>query len=118
MCAQEQDQFWAMHDLIFQEQNRVSIADLKDKARRLGLSQRNFDTCLDSGRYAELVQQDLEEGRRAGVTGTPTMFVNGVRLEGGAVSFDVAAEAVRKELERQAAPPRAAGETEVPNVSG
>lgn len=118
MCAQEQDQFWAMHDLIFQEQSRVSIADLKDKARRLGLSQRDFDTCLDSGRYAELVQQDLEEGRRAGVTGTPTMFVNGVRLEGGAVSLDVAAEAVRKELERQAAPPRAAGEAEVRNVSG
>jgi protein-disulfide isomerase len=118
MCAQEQDQFWTMHDLIFQEQNRVSIADLKDKARRLGLSQRNFDTCLDSGRYAELVQQDLEEGRRVGVTGTPTIFVNGVRLEGGAVSFDIAAEAVRKELGRLAPPPRAAGEAEVRNVSG
>jgi predicted DsbA family dithiol-disulfide isomerase len=103
-CAQDQGEFWAMHDLIFEEQNRVTVADLKDKARRLGLDQREFDRCLDSGRHAELVQQDLEAGQRVGVTGTPALFVNGVRLEGGAVSFDVAADAVRRELTRLESP--------------
>ena len=101
VCAQDQGQFWPMHDLIFAEQNRVSVADLKDKARRLGLNQREFDACLDSGRHAELVLHDFEEGQKAGVTGTPATFVNGVELAGGAVSFDVLAGAIRRELARQ-----------------
>lgn len=102
MCAHDQGEFWAMHDLIFQEQNRVSTADLKEKARRLGLNQREFDTCLDSGRHAALVQEDFDQGQQAGITGTPALFVNGVMLEGGAVSFEVMAEAIRKELARPA----------------
>lgn len=100
MCAADQGQFWMMHDLIFQEQDRVAVADLKEKARRIGLDGREFEACLDSGRHAELVQSDFEEGQKAGVSGTPAMFVNGVRMEGGAVSFDVAAAAVRDELAR------------------
>ena len=101
VCAQDQGKFWPMHDLIFEEQNRVSLADLKDKARRLGLDQREFDACLDSGRHAELVVHDFEEGQKAGVSGTPATFVNGIRLEAGAVSFEVLADAIRKELARR-----------------
>jgi protein-disulfide isomerase len=100
MCAHDQGQFWPMHDLIYQEQNRITVSDLKEKARRLGLGQREFDGCLDSGRYAELVQQDLADGQRAGVNGTPALFVNGVPVAGGAASFDALAEAVRRELAR------------------
>lgn len=118
MCAHDQGQFWLMHDMIFEDQNRVSVSDLKDKARRLGLDQRDFDACLDSGRHAELVQRDFEEGQKAGVTGTPAMFVNGVRIEGGAVSFDVGAEAIRRELERQQQPGRATAANTTRNGSG
>lgn len=101
LCAHEQGRFWAMHDLIFAEQDRVSVRDLKDKARRIGLDSKRFDACLDSGRYVEQVQEDLREGTRAGVTGTPGLFLNGVPLEGGALPYETVAEAVRRELARR-----------------
>jgi len=48
----------------------------------------------------EQVQDDLAAGRTAGVTGTPALFVNGIPVEGGAVAFEVVAEALDKELRR------------------
>jgi protein-disulfide isomerase len=100
LCAHEQGKFWEMHDLMFVEQNRLAVSDVKNMARRIGLDQRRFDTCLDSGKYAEQVQRDLDEGQRAGVTGTPAVFVNGTPVRGGAVPYETVAEIVQRELDR------------------
>lgn len=100
LCAHEQGKFWQLHDLIFEEQTRIAVSDLKDKARRAGIDQRTFDSCLDSSQYAERVRRDMEEAQRLGVTGTPAVFINGVQLEGGAVPYEIVAEAVRRELAR------------------
>jgi predicted DsbA family dithiol-disulfide isomerase len=101
LCAHEQSKFWAMHDAMFAQQNQLAVSDLKQLAGRTGLNQRRFDTCLDSGRFAEQVQNDMREGQLAGVTGTPALFLNGRPLEGGAVPYEVLEQAIRMELASQ-----------------
>jgi len=100
LCAHEQGKFWQIHDLMFQEQAQLSVRELKVMANRLGMDQAKFDSCLDSGRYAEQVQNDLAEGSRAGMTGTPALFVNGIEIPGGAVPYETVARALDRELAR------------------
>ena len=100
LCAHDQGKFWEMHDAMFFQQNRLAVSDIKALSRQLGLDQRRFDQCLDSGRFTEQVQNDMREAQTAGVTGTPALFVNGVPLQGGAQPYEVVAEAIQRELDR------------------
>ncbi len=76
-CALDQGRFWEYHDLLFERYDRLGREDLKAHARELGLDEDRFDRCLDSGEKQSVVQDDLREGFRFGVTGTPTFFING-----------------------------------------
>jgi protein-disulfide isomerase len=100
LCANDQGKFWQIHDAMFEDQNKLTVSDLKQTARRLGMDGKKFDACLDSGRYVEQVQNDQKEGQRVGVNGTPAMFINGVVVEGGSVPFSVLEAAIQKELAR------------------
>jgi protein-disulfide isomerase len=100
LCANEQGKFWQIYDLMFGEQDRLDVTNLKEKAKRLGMNQQKFNSCLDAGRYVEQVQNDQKEGARSGITGTPAVFINGTELQGGAVSYDVVRDAIQKELTR------------------
>ena len=101
LCANEQGKFWAMHDMLFQDQKKLGVADLKDKATSLGLDRKKFDSCLDSGRSLEQIQKDQKDGVRLGITGTPAIFINGVPMQ-GAVPYETLASAIRQEVERAA----------------
>ncbi len=103
LCAHEQGLFWQMHDLLFQEQDRLDAEALKEKAGRLRLNQAEFDACLDSGRMAERVRKDMREADRLGITGTPAVFVNGIPVPGGAAPYAVLAEIIEDELRRRGA---------------
>lgn len=98
LCAGEQGKFWEMHDALFQDQDHLDVPGLKAKARELGLDGERFDQCLDSGKYAARVRQDLRDGVKAGVDGTPAFFVNG-RPVNGAVAYEKLAAVVREELQ-------------------
>lgn len=81
-CADEQGKFWEYHDLLFQNQTALQPADLKAYAARLGLNQSAFDACVDSHKYADEVNADVQAASDAAITGTPTFFINGRRLVG------------------------------------
>jgi protein-disulfide isomerase len=86
-----------MHDRLWQNPGRIQPPDLKSHAAALGLDLEAFGQCLDSGRYASLVERDTEEGVRLGVSGTPAFFVNG-RLLVGAQPFDNFVRVIDEEL--------------------
>ena len=81
-CAAEQEKFWEMHDTIFENQTAIGVAALKGYAEDLGLDTAQFNECLDSGKYAQKVMDDLALGSASGVSGTPGFFINGDEVSG------------------------------------
>jgi len=99
-CVRDQlddDGYWKMHDTIFERQQLLSIANYKEWARELGANGAEFDGCLDTDKYASAVTDDLNEGAALGVTGTPTFFINDMRVV-GAVPFEQIAAVIEAEL--------------------
>lgn len=99
LCADDQGQFWEMHDAIFEQSGGVNVTSLKTRAAELGLDEDAFGSCLDSGRFAEQVAADVAAGRALGVSGTPALFING-RYLSGAQPYDVIARVIDDELRR------------------
>jgi protein-disulfide isomerase len=81
-CAGQQGRFWEYHDRLFAQPAAVDATRFRTIADELGLDGRAFASCLDGGSMRSRVSQDVDEGRRAGVTATPTFFVDGQLLEG------------------------------------
>jgi len=88
-CATDQDGYFPMHDAIFAEQSTWSgatpagaTAVMVGFAEEIGLDAAVFADCLESGKYDDLVQQNLEEGAGFGVTGTPAFFIDGYPVSG------------------------------------
>jgi protein-disulfide isomerase len=104
MCASEQGRFWDFHAILFANwdgENQGSFADarLVAFAKSLGLDLKAFNTCFESKRYSEFINQDLLAGKTAGVSGTPSVFVNGQIVTPGYVpSFDQLAAVIENAL--------------------
>jgi len=81
-CAADQGKFWEMHAQLFHNQGALEVEALTRYAEALGLDLPKFQQCLQEGRHAEAIRRDLEEGRRAGVRGTPTFFLGFLESEG------------------------------------
>jgi protein-disulfide isomerase len=112
-CAGDQDKFWEMHTHLFANvigEDAGSFGDrrLKAIAEAVGLDMAAFNSCYDSGKYLDRVQQDFEDGQAANLTGTPgflvTYTVNGetkTKLIEGAQpfsTFQTELEAVLNEI--------------------
>ena len=81
-CAGEQGKFWEYHDQLFFDQTKLDAAALKEHARVVGLDEKQFDSCVASGKFQVPIQEDMETAVKAGVNGTPGFFINGVALVG------------------------------------
>ena len=88
-CADEQGKFWEYHDKLFENLavSGYSLENFKQWAKDLGLNSENFNDCLDSGKFAQKVKDDSQEGLQKGVNGTPATFVNG-QLVSGALPYE------------------------------
>lgn len=88
-CAQIQsgEAFWSMHDVIFQNQAKLTPENIREKlgefARNAkGLDAKSFQQCMDQGMSVGLVLRDMNMADANQVQGTPTLFINGRRIQG------------------------------------
>lgn len=96
-CADEQGKFWEMHDKLFEEGVKGGVETFKEYAEEIGLNTEKFNECIDSGKMAEEVAEDLQEGQAAGIRGTPGFIVNG-QLISGAQPFSAFKQVIETEL--------------------
>jgi len=81
-CAEEQGKFWEYHDALFADQSKLDEAGLAQTAQSLGLDQKSFQSCLKVGKFKPQIEQDLQEGAKVGVAGTPGFFIDGIFVNG------------------------------------
>ena len=106
-CAAEQGKFWPYHDKLFASPPSSSPEIFKGLAKDVGLDAVTFETCLGSGKYQAAIKEDIAEGNRVGVGGTPAFFVNG-RLISGAQPIEAFARVIDDELARAVSMPSGA----------
>jgi protein-disulfide isomerase len=70
-CAGDQDKYWEMHNLMFDNQRQLGVDKLKAYAETIGLDTERFNACLDDKEQETAVQRDLASGAKLGVRGTP-----------------------------------------------
>jgi protein-disulfide isomerase len=101
MCANEQEKFWEMHSIIYanwngENQGAFSDRRLQAMAESVGLDMNNFNDCFNANKYEEEIQADFDLGQEMGVSGTPTVFVNGSQVgqPGKIATYEEIAQAV------------------------
>jgi protein-disulfide isomerase len=99
-CAGDQGKYWDMHSRLFAAGGKLEVGSLKSYAKELGLDTAKFDTCLDSGEKASVVEGHKKAGEEAGVSGTPAFFVNG-QLISGAQPLEAFKKVIDRELKAQ-----------------
>jgi len=98
-AAGEQGKYWEMHDLIFENFSKVNEKMFKDFATKLNLDMTKFLADFNGTKYDALIKQDINLGRQAGVTGTPSLFMNGKRMQRR--SFDDFKEQIEANLKKK-----------------
>ncbi|HEV2446000.1 MAG TPA: thioredoxin domain-containing protein [Candidatus Sulfopaludibacter sp.] len=94
IAAQKQGKFWEMHDALFAHRDDLSRKALFAVAESIGLDMKRFAADIDSPDTKRIVAHDMEDGEKAGVEGTPTLFIDGQRYNGS-----LALDAIRQVLD-------------------
>jgi len=101
MCANEQGKFWEMHSILYANWNGENQGNLSDRrlqamAESLGLDMNAFNACFNANKYESEIQADFNKGKEMGVSGTPSVFVNGNQAgqPGKIPTYDEIAQAV------------------------
>jgi protein-disulfide isomerase len=81
LAAGSQGKFWEFHDLLFKNYNQLSDQKIQEIAQTVGLNMEEYEKKKNDPAIKRKVNQDFSDGRQAGVRGTPTVFINGIRLK-------------------------------------
>jgi protein-disulfide isomerase len=98
-AAHSQGKFWEFHDKLFANQTKLTLPDLQQYAKDVGLDTAQFDKELADPGKKKRVEDDMAEARSLGVSGTPAFFVNGHFLN-GAKPIQEFAKVINAELQR------------------
>lgn len=79
-CAGDQGQFWDFVDLAYKNQVSLNEDYLYKMASSLDLNSEEFETCMKDRKYREKIQEDMKEGVERNISVTPTIFVNGEKV--------------------------------------
>lgn len=96
-CAGDQNKYWPYNTLLWEKQGNLQPDQLREYAKELGLNEKKFNECLDSGKFAQEIEKDQQEGMQVGVSGTPAYFINGIFVS-GAQPFEKFQEIIDSEL--------------------
>ncbi len=97
-CAKEQNKFWEYHDALYTQQANLATMDYTALAGQLGMNQAQFQQCYQAKKYDAEITKDYNDGVAAGVSGTPSSFVNG-QLLAGALPYPSFKAAIDKALQ-------------------
>lgn len=81
-CAGEQGFFWLMYDKLYQNQGLTNKTQVMGAAEQIGLDTAKFEKCYDDQKYLNDIKKDFLEAEKLGLSGTPTWFINGYKIEG------------------------------------
>ncbi len=93
-CAAEQGKYNEMYSILNKTSGEFTEEGLLQYALAAGVEKKEYLQCMSSGFYEDEIMGDIADGVAAGVTSTPTLFVNGVKIE-GAVPYGILYEAVQ-----------------------
>lgn len=99
-CADDQGKYFEMHDKLFENQQALTDDDLIKYANEIGLKEAEFTKCFKDQKYKDEVLNDLKDGQKAGVGGTPAFFINGTVIE-GAQPFSAFEKIIEEELKNK-----------------
>lgn len=97
-CAEEQGMFWEYHEILFENQDLLSVAYLTEAAAQLGLDMDSFNTCLSDQRYYAEVENDYYDASVLGISGTPSFYING-KFYSGAQPYEFFERVIQRELD-------------------
>ena len=98
MAAGEQGRFWEYHDELFLHQSSLSVDMYMEIAKNMGLDLKKFSLDMMRPSILKKIEQDAVDAKKAGVTGTPAIFVNGRKLKKR--SFDAISKLIESERTR------------------
>lgn len=80
LAAKVQGKFWEFHHELFENYKSINDAKIQDIARALNLDMEKFNKDMKSKAVQYIINRDIQNGRKIGVRGTPTVYINGKRL--------------------------------------